>query len=194
MDDRTDCMANVARERAGASFNSREMLIWLDGSQKMADLKLAVARELEADSFYDMDAWSQLTMEQKRVKTAATIRAVYRRFLTSYGDEEARRARVEVTGMYSVRACEALFRQCEVITMACNAHITSPVCLTGQPDWQTRMGVHFGLFCSALQSQGSTDQVDKWMPRVRRRRMLCDRTLYVHSHASNVTCGPLRRQ
>lgn len=35
------------------------------------------------------------------------------------------------------------------------------------PDWQTRMGVHFGLFCSAVQSQGSVDQVDKWMPRVR---------------------------
>ena len=32
------------------------------------------------------------------------------------------------------------------------------------PDWYTRNGVHYGLFISAISSQGSEEQVDRWVP------------------------------
>ncbi|RYG46886.1 hypothetical protein EON67_09090, partial [archaeon] len=32
------------------------------------------------------------------------------------------------------------------------------------PDWATRNGVHFGLFISAIASQGDASQQDEWIP------------------------------
>ena len=129
-----DNVANIARERASATFDSAELTTWLNGSPRVTELKAAVSRQLEADPEFARTEWAVLTLPEKRKFTGVcrrsmrrggrrsstcgcpcplavrVIKKVYGHFMDSndYGDDEAQRARVEVMALY--RVCRRRWR------------------------------------------------------------------------------------
>lgn len=113
------------------------MVDFLNGSRHMTAVKETVYKQLE--------------------ESAATVPALQNTSDYEDGLESKRRVTLErVRAMYRMFMADhgdADYRAARV-----------EIATLYDPHWATRNGVHFGLFCSALQSQGSEEQVAEWLP------------------------------
>lgn len=126
-------MAELARERARASFPVREMTHFLDGGAKRTQYREDIMGYFEASPELGAAPGSyDLTLEQRREQTLSKVRRLYQLFMQYCSKPEKRDILAEVTGIYDLGM------------------------------W-VRNGVHFGLFIGAIMSQGDTEQQDEWL-------------------------------
>lgn len=132
-------METLALERSKASFPVREMMHFLNGSERYTLIKEKVYRQLEEVAAIipamRNDRDYEASTPEDRVRTVERIRAIYRLFMSDQGDPDARQARIDIAGLYD-------------------------------PAWLTRNGIHFGLFAGAIQSNGSDAEIGEWVPQL----------------------------
>lgn len=132
-----DSIRLIATERSAATFPVREMMHFLNGGRRMTECKERVAKELE--------------------EAAASIPAMdtsldYESTLPEHRKRLVERIRV-IYRLFMRDGGDVDMRQARVELAGLYS-----------PEWHTRNGVHFGLFLSAIQSQGSPEQQAEWVP------------------------------
>lgn len=127
-------MAELAIERARASFPVRRMTHFVDGGERMTRFReemmayLAKSPELATANAGSYD----LSLSQRREQTLARVRRLYQLFVEHGANLDKRNIMAELAGVYDLGL------------------------------W-VRNGVHFGLFVGAIMGQGDTEQQDEWM-------------------------------
>ncbi|KAF1334169.1 Acyl-coa dehydrogenase/oxidase, partial [Globisporangium splendens] len=126
-------MAELAQERARASFPVRQMIHYVDGGVVKTKFREEMMQYLEsypelrtAPGDYD------LPLAQRREQTLNKVRRLYQLFVENGTNIDKRNIMAELAGVYDLGV------------------------------W-VRNGVHFGLFVGAIMSQGDKEQQDEWM-------------------------------
>ncbi|KAG7391742.1 acyl-Coenzyme A oxidase [Phytophthora pseudosyringae] len=130
---RDETVAELAAERARASFSPRAMAAFLFGGRRQMELRLEVLQLLEGHAEFRNDAGIfDRSLAQRREHTLQRVRRLYALFMEHGADVERRETLADLVGVFDL------------------------------PLW-TRNGVHFGLFLGAIMGQGDQQQQDEWM-------------------------------
>ncbi|KAG6604584.1 Acyl-CoA dehydrogenase/oxidase [Phytophthora cinnamomi] len=130
---RAQTVAELAAERARASFSPRAMADFLFGGERQTALRLEAMRLLEGHAEFRNDAGAfDRSLAQRREHTLQRVRRLYALFLEHGADVERRETLADIVGVFDLSL------------------------------W-TRNGVHFGLFLGAIMGQGDQQQQDEWM-------------------------------
>lgn len=126
-------MAELAQERARASFPLRKMINFVDGSELKTAFREEMMEYLERyPELHTRPGDYDLTLPQRRVQTLDKVRRFYQLFINYGADMDKRNIMSEMAGVYDLGV------------------------------W-VRNGVHFGLFVGAIMSQADKEQQDEWM-------------------------------
>lgn len=126
-------MAELAQERARASFPVRKMIHFVDGGEKKTKFREEMMTYLESyPELRTTPGDYDLTLAQRREQTLNKVRRLYQLFVENGANIDKRNIMAELAGVYDLGV------------------------------W-VRNGVHFGLFVGAIMSQSDMEQQDEWM-------------------------------
>jgi acyl-CoA oxidase len=135
-------------ERAKASFDSRKLTIYLEGSEEYAQFKELVSARIEFDDILCDPQRRDFTRAQARERTMAKIKLVQELWLQSKKQRKQKASDVDVGyGRGSSTTADAFW---DVMGLY-------------DPSWATKMGVHYGLFQFAIIGQGTEEQKAKYL-------------------------------
>lgn len=161
-------------ERLNASFPVRKLTYFLDGGKQVTEVKEMVAASIAEDPvFVDANKYD-LTRPEARARTMAKIVQVVNvlRSKTSSADETASSSSDKESSRVGVgRTFEDAFYN----TLA-----------SLDSSWSIRIGVHYGLFASAIQGQASDEQRAKWDKLVNEMKIIGCFGMTELGHGSNV--------
>ncbi|KAF1781214.1 Acyl-coenzyme A oxidase, N-terminal [Phytophthora cactorum] len=130
---RDQTIAELAAERARASFSPRAMADFIFGGKRQTELRLEAMKLLEDHPEFRNDVGVfDRSLAERREHTVQRLRRLYSLFMVHGGDVEKRETLADIVGVFDL------------------------------PLW-TRNGVHFGLFLGAIMGQGDQEQQDEWM-------------------------------
>jgi len=141
------------KERQGSSFTTRELTYVLDGSKEMTETKELMASMIESDPVLRDDDRFDLTRPQARERTMEKVARVIEMWsLAASGDNQ--RELPKVGKKSKSDAAEKKKATADAFWGMMSLY---------DPSWATRIGVHYGLFFSAFQGQGTEEQQKKYM-------------------------------
>lgn len=145
-------------ERVNASFDVNEMINFLDGGPINTSFKSLMAEVIANDDVLCDENRYDLTKDEIRARTMAKIKRVAEMWNKSSEDQgETGERVVPRSGKKTGSDKKALQNKAvgDAFLHWMNLY---------DPSWTTRIGVHFGLFMSAINGQGTEEQKAKWVP------------------------------
>lgn len=147
------------KERRNPSFDVRQLTYLLDGGEQYTLFKETVASVIESDPILRDDHRYDLTRPEAREITMAKVKRVAELWNKDVGEDRKQRdlPRSAKTQNSTEKAVAEAFWY---------------VMSLYDPSWATRIGVHFGLFFSAIQGQGTEEQIQKYQSDVQSMKIL----------------------
>ena len=154
----------LSAERQRASFSSSLLTHFLDGGEELTALKAMVAASIESDPVLNPpQAVFAHSRAQMRRSSMAKIRQCAEMVRAQLAErrEAAVGQQAELAGGAGRAGVGAAFESAFYSLMALL-----------DPSWAIRMGVHFGLFASAVSSQATPEERQRWQRAVEEMRVI----------------------
>ena len=184
--DNTDSHLALTAERATATFPIADLTHFLDGSADVSELKAMVAATIAADPVLNPPNTHTLSRHQQRTTSMLKIKQcaeMVREQLASQPTPTA--ARAPSASTTSEEAGKGGGDRAGVGKAFEDAFYGLMSLL--DPSWSIRMGVHYGLFASSVNSQGTNEQRQRYQRQIAEMRVIGCFAMTEMGHGSNVS-------
>ena len=185
--DTTDSQLALDAERATATFATADLTHFLDGSAGTSELKAMVAVTIAADPVLNPPNVHALSRHQQRTASMLKIKQcaeMVREQLASQPQPSTAIAPFASTTGSDKREGGGGDRA--GVGKAFEDAFYGLMSLL-DPSWSIRMGVHYGLFASSINSQGSDEQRQRYQRRIAEMRVIGCFAMTEMGHGSNVS-------
>jgi len=179
----------LAEERANPAFPVREMTYYLDGGEQMTNIKELVAASIEHDPVLNDANRHDLTRPEARIRSMRKIAQVVN-VIRERNTDAAEAASTASSGSGKRRLDAPTSEEDQKSSRAGAGKAFEDAfyaTLTSfDSSWSIRIGVHFGLFLSALMGSGSEEQIAKYGKDVQEMRVIGSFAMTEMGHGSYV--------
>ena len=185
--DTTDSHLALAADRATATFPTADLTHFLDGSAEVSDLKAMVAATIAADPILNPPNPHSLSRHQQRTASMQKIKQcaeMVREQLASQPQPAA--AIAPSASSTAAQKHEGGGGDRAGVGKAFEDAFYGLMSLL-DPSWSIRMGVHYGLFASSINSQGTNEQKQRYQRQIAEMRVIGCFAMTEMGHGSNVS-------
>ena len=186
--DTTDSHLALTAERATSTFPTSDLTHFLDGSAEVTDLKAMVAATIAADPVLNPPNIHVLSRHQQRTASMLKIKQcaeMVREQVASQPHPSAATAPSASSTSGDSGKREGGGDRAGVGKAFEDAFYGLMSLL--DPSWSIRMGVHYGLFASSVNSQGSNEQRQRYQRQIAEMRVIGCFAMTEMGHGSNVS-------
>ena len=185
--DTTDSHLALTVDRATATFATAELTYFLDGGAEVSELKAMVAVTIAADPVLNPPNVHALSRHQQRTASMLKIKQcaeMVREQLASQSQPSA--AIAPSASSTTAGRREGGGGDRAGVGKAFEDAFYGLMSLL-DPSWSIRMGVHYGLFASSVNSQGSDEQRQRYQRQIAEMRVIGCFAMTEMGHGSNVS-------